>query len=529
MSPPSEIPVPSRPRRPWFPIVTVSLGLLGMAAVLAKPELERNLTRWLLAAVPLLVVTLNLGWFILTPRFARRHRLTGLAAAALVGLALKLAVKVVGTMDGTGLPRLAWKWSDPRPQLVTPTGLPDPAAGADPAKDPRLAFAADVPQFFGPGRDGIASGGKPFADWNTRPPQELWRQPIGEGWSAFAVVQGRAYTQEQRGEDELVTCYDLFTGKMLWAHADKARFSQWQSGDGPHATPTVAGGKVYAYGGTGLLTCLDALTGRKIWQRSVLTENKLANPEWGVSASPLLVEDRVVVTGGNPRGPVLFAYQCDTGAPVWQAGGDRATYASPLLATLAGKTVILCNHAAALTVHDPASGAVLGEYAWGNEKWPKASQPVVVGENRVFVSAGYGMGCLMVEFKAGPDGKLAAEEVWRGLKLKTQFNSAALRDGHLYGIDDGRLVCLEAATGGRLWKEGRFASGQSLLVDDRVIVQHEDGPVHLIRARPEGFTELGKINALASKTWNHPVLAGRYLLVRNDREAVCYELPVVGP
>ena len=111
--------------------------------------------------------------------------------------------------------------------------------------------------------------------------------------------------------------------------------------------------------------------------------------------------------------------------------------------------------------------------------------------------------------------------------MKTQFNSPALHEGHLYGLDDGRLACLDLSTGERLWKEGRFASGQSLLVDDLVVIQNESGPVHLCAAKTESFVELGQIKALSSKTWNHPTLAGRYLLLRNDREAVCYELPVL--
>jgi outer membrane protein assembly factor BamB len=246
-----------------------------------------------------------------------------------------------------------------------------------------------------------------------------------------------------------------------------------------------------------------------------------------MSVSPLLVDDKVVVTAGKSKGPVLFSYAQATGTPVWQAGEDKATYASPVLTTLAGRRVILCNHGRALTAHDPATGQVLMEYPWGNEKWPKASQPVVVDGRHIFVSAGYGVGCHMVDVAAAPDGKITASEAWSNLKLKTQFNSVAVRGGFLYGLDDGRLACVDAATGERKWKEGRYASGQSLLVDDLAIVQNEDGPVHLCLALPEQYEELGRINALSSKTWNHPVLAGRFLLVRNDREAVCYELPVL--
>ena len=517
----------SRRRLPWFPIITILLGTASVIYLRSLPEFERNLKSWLSAGIPLLILLLNILWFVITPRFSWKTRLVGVMVLVAVGFGLKLAVRVDGTADGTGLPKFAWKWSSssqPKAKEIAPLIA---EASTLEGQDPRLAQATDVPQFFGPNRDGVITGAGLARDWKSNPPKELWRQPIGQGWSAYAIVGGKAYTQEQRGEEELVTCYDLFTGKLIWAHADKAHFSQWQSGDGPHATPTVHAGRVYTYGGTGLLNCLEASTGKPIWQRSVLTENKLANIEWGTSSSPLIVDDKVVVTGGHTLGPVLFAYQCETGEPVWKAGHDEASYASPALATLAGKQVILSNNARALTAFDPASGGVLLDYAWGGDKWPKASQPLVLSGDRIFLSAGYGMGCQMLQIKAEADGSLSAAELWTGMKMKTQFNSPSAKDGYAYGLDDGRLACIDLATGERLWKEGRFASGQSLLVDDLVIIQNESGPVHLAVANPEGFEELGKVEALSSKTWNHPTLSGRYLLVRNDREAVCYELPLM--
>ena len=523
------------PRRrrgpPWFPIAVAVLTVAGVVWVRNLPEFERNLKGWLSAGLPLLGLGLIALWFLLSRRFSGRLRLGVLAGLVLLGFAAKAALRVDGTTDGRGLPRLVWRWQTTRPVAPALELTEKPTqAGTDAELDiPAPPGAAEVPQFFGVNRDGTVPDPGLARDWTAQPPRQLWRQPIGAGWSAFAVVGGRAYTQEQRGEQELVTCYELATGRLLWAHADATRFTQWQGGEGPRATPTLHQGRIYAYGATGLLNCLDATTGRPVWQRAVLKEQRLENIEWGVSASPLIVDDKVVVTGGQPRGPVLFAYRLTDGQPVWQAGDDAATYASPVRATLAGRTVLLGNHARALTAHDPATGAVLLEHAWGVEKWPKASQPVVLPGDRVFVSAGYGMGCQMLRVTAAGEGRLKAEVLWSGMKMKTQFNSPALHEGHLYGLDDGRLACVVAETGERLWKEGRFASGQTLLAGGLVLVQSESGPVHLCAADPAGFRELGRLEALSSKTWNHPVLAGRYLLVRNDREAVCYELPLAAP
>ena len=517
-------PTPPARRLPWFPIVTGALGAVGILFTRLQPELDGNLKAWITVSVSLLVLLLSLLWFLFTPRFSWRTRLGGVVGFVALVVAARSLLQVDGTVGGSGLPNFVWRWqTKSAPILAT---LPLPSTAAAQLDDPRLAQAADAAQFFGPSRDGSAAATRLAPDWQTNPPRELWRQPIGAAWSAFAVVGGRAFTQEQRGEEELVTCYDLFTGKLLWAHADHARFFQWQGGEGPRATPTVVDGRVFTYGATGILNCLDAQTGQLVWTRSVLVENKRENLEWGMSTSPLVFDDRVVVTAGKTVGPVLFAYQRDTGEPLWKAGQDIASYASPTLATLAGRRVILSNNAAALTFHDPATGAVLLAYQWGDGKWPKASQPLVIAPDQIFVSAGYGMGARLAKISATADGTLAATELWRSPRMKTQFNSATILGGHAYGLDDGRLACVDLATGDRKWKEGRFGAGQSVRAGDLLLIQSETGPVYLAAAQPESFRELGRIDALSSKTWNFPTLAGRYLLVRNDREAACYELPV---
>ncbi len=526
-----------KPGFPWFPVVTLALIAAAIAGVRWQPELERNLRAWATAALALLGALLLLIWFLASSRFRPRTRLVGLAGILVCGLALKWSLRLDGTLDGTGLPRWVWRGSVRGAAAVaqsegrnTPTAATTTTSARDPRSTP-LRGLEDVPQFLGPDRSGILPTSRFSADWNTQAPRELWRRPIGLGWSAFAVVGGRAWTQEQTGDDEQVTCIDVATGRTLWSHAERTRFSEWQGGDGPRATPTIHEGRVYAFGATGLLLCLEAADGRPVWKRSVLEENGLGNITWGTSASPLLVDDLVVVTGGRGSGAVLFAYRKADGAPAWKAGSGDASYASPILATLAGRRMILSNNAASLMAHDPATGRLLFEHPWGGAKWPKASQPVVLPGDRVFVSAGYGMGCQILQVTAGEpgttggSGTLRAETAWKGLTLKTQFNSPGLKDGFLYGLDDGLLACVDANTGRRVWKDGRFGSGQTLIVGDVIVVQNENGTVHACAASPEGFREFGRIAALSSKTWNHPTVAGRYLLVRNDREATCWELP----
>ena len=490
----------------------------------SQPEMERNFKGWLTAAIPLLVFLLNLGWFFLNPRFSRKTRLAGFATLLVLAYGARLALRVDGTLDGTGLPRFTWKWTGREsviPAAAASNGNVPPAI----PEDSRLTATAEVTQFLGNGRIGSIPDPGLSTNWTTQPPRELWRRAIGLGWSAFAVVKGRAYTQEQRGAQEWVTCYNLLTGAPVWEHGDTTRFVEWQGGDGPRATPTVHDGRVYALGATGLLNCLDAATGKPLWQRSVLAEHQLGTNEWAVSASPLIVDSLVVVTGGRGAGPTLIAYDRKTGAPVWKSGDDNASYASPILTSLAGRRVIVSNNARSVTATETDTGKILLDHPWGSPKWPKASQPVVLGDDRIFVSGGYGMGCQMIRFQTNSDATLKSDVEWKGVSLKTQFNSVALRDGHLYGLDDGLLACVNAGTGKRVWKDGRFGSGQTLLVGNLILVQNERGSVHLCSASPDGFQEFASIPALTSKTWNQPTLAGRFLLVRNDREAACYELP----
>jgi len=507
--------------RLWFPTCVAILGGVGLLIIRIQADLERNFQEWFSAGVLVLAFFLVLIWFLLFSRVAWRIRGIAFALLLLMAFALTKMLRVDGTVDGRGLPKLVWRWI---PRSDAAIEHPTVESSSDPA--PLMEGLRDVPQFFGPDRDGVVRDAQLAPDWFASPPKELWRRSLGAGWSAFAVVGGRAYTQEQRGEEEMITCYEVATGRLLWAHANPVHFQQWQGGDGPRATPTVHEGNVFAIGATGILDCLDAGTGRLIWSRDVLLENKAENLIWGVSASPLVFGDTVVVTGGL-TGPTVLAYGRSDGCPLWTSGTDKASYASPILADLAGHRVILSVNAASLTAHDPATGEILLNYPWSDASMPKASQPVVIGSDQVFLSSGYGVGCVLLQVTSGNDGKLVATQVWKSLKMKTQFNSVAVRDGCIYGLDDGLLACVDLANGKRLWKEGRFGSGQTLLVDDLIIVQGEPGEVVLAYARSDGFKELGRIPALSAKTWNHPTLAGRYLLLRNSEEMVCYELPIL--
>jgi len=394
------------------------------------------------------------------------------------------------------------------------------AATAPPA--PRVP--GDFPQFLGPGRNGILRGFRLARDFDAHPPRLLWRQPIGDGWAGFAIVGDLAITQEQRDQEERVVAYDLRTGRARWRHADRTRYQTFIAGIGPRATPSVADGRVFAMGATGILNALDLATGRLLWSHRVVEENGAEQPQWGKAGSPLVIGGRVIVSAGGAAGRSLVAYDAIGGAPIWAGGTGEASYSSPIIAELAGRRQIVIFNARTIAGHDPETGALLWEHDWPPGS-PNVTTPVPLPGDRLLVSAGYGLGAKAYRLEAGADGALQVRVDWESPRLKSKFGNIVLHGGFAYGLDDGVLACLDPATGERKWKAGHYGHGQILLVEDLLLVQTEEGEIVLIEPSPDGLRELTRFVALDGKTWNPPALAGALLVVRNDREAAAYELP----
>jgi outer membrane protein assembly factor BamB len=362
-------------------------------------------------------------------------------------------------------------------------------------------------------------------NWTARPPRLVWRQAIGAGWSSFAIVDDLAITQEQRDDDELVVAYEIATGRPRWSHADKTRYDNVVSGLGPRATPTVAEGRVFAQGATGILNALDQRTGRKLWSRQVIAENGGSQPTWGKSPSPLVHGGRVIVNAGGKDGRSLVAYDVASGERVWAGGHDRGSYSSPVLVTIAGREQVVLFGGASVAGHDPATGALLWEHPWPPEQ-PNVAQPLPLPGDRLLVSAGYGVGSKVIALVADDASLLRPTLVWETPRLKSKFASMVLHQGFVYGLDDGVLTCLDPANGERRWKAGRYGHGQLVLVGDLLFVQTEEGEAVLVDPTPDGHKELTRVALLDGKTWNPPAFSGGRLLVRNDREAALYEMPL---
>jgi outer membrane protein assembly factor BamB len=459
-------------------------------------------------------------------RWKRRAWIVGGVVAVLALLSFSLRIRGV---SGDLLPILEWRFK-PSPEL----GGRDrsTASSAGPIAGPTARRVEhtwlDSPQFLGAHRNATVDGVEIDPDWSRSPPREVWRRPVGAGWSGFAVAGDAVFTQEQRGDDEVVSSYGLLDGASRWSHADKARFDTVIAGVGPRATPSVDERRVYAVGARGLLNCLDRETGRPLWSRNFVEENGGRVNEWGVSCSPLLHRDLVIVSAGGKEDRSLVAYRAATGEPVWHGGTARSDYSSPLAAELSGRTQLLILNHGTVAAHDPESGRVLWEVPWPRSN-PTPPQVLPVPPDRFLVSSGYGVGSALYRLEPAPGGGLLPRELWKNLNLKAKFANSVLRGRHVFGLDDGILVCLDVETGARAWKQGRYGHGQMVLAGGLLLITAESGEVFLLEANPERHVVLGSFRALSDKTWNTPAFAAPYLLVRNDQEAVCFQLPLKAP
>ncbi len=379
--------------------------------------------------------------------------------------------------------------------------------------------------FRGPKRDGRYDETPVQTDWPTGGLKPLWRQPIGGGYASFVVANGRAFTIEQRRQQEVVAAYDVATGRELWTHGWDAAFHESLGGDGPRACPTWHDGRVYALGAAGELRCLDAETGNRIWSRNILTDNGAQNLQWGMSGAPLIADDKVIVLPGGPAGKSVVAYNHRTGEPVWKSLEDKQAYTSPMLATLAGKRQLLVVTARRVLGLEIEDGSILWEYPWTTEYDINVAQPIVIGDNRVFLSAGYGHGSAVVELGPAEKG-FQVRTVWANNRMKNKFSSSVLHEGYIYGLDEAILACISAETGELKWKGGRYGYGQVLLASGHLIITAENGDVALVKATPEGHQEIARFPAISGKTWNVPALSGGYLLVRNAEEMACFRVGV---
>jgi outer membrane protein assembly factor BamB len=353
----------------------------------------------------------------------------------------------------------------------------------------------------------------------------MWRRPLGPGWSSVAVHGDLLYTQEQRGDDEIVACYKVSTGEPVWRHRDPVRFWESNGGAGPRATPTLSNGRAYAFGATGILNALDAASGAVVWSRDVASDTHTKIPDWGFASSPLVVDDVVIVAADA----TMVGYDVATGRQRWVGPIHRGSYSSPHRTAIDGVVQVLLLGGNRVTSVAPASGKVLWEHVWNGAA---IVQPALTSDGNVLINtitATGGNGIRRIAAAHGPGG-WTVEERWTSAGLKPYFNDFVVHKGHAYGFDGSILASIDLADGQRKWKGGRYGSGQLVLLPDQdlLLVLSEEGELALVGATPDQFRELARFPAIEGKTWNHPALVGNVLLVRNGEEMAAFRLPLAG-
>ncbi len=535
--------------------LVVMVGGMFAASLYVHKSIATSMMGFMLPflSIPVLCLALVL-WAAATSRFPTWIRRPTMLVTLLLACGVFTLVRT-GGLSGDGRSDLHWRWT-PTPEerllqmegnepaslpvlapparhtLVSTAGKKTSGRTSDATKAGGKATAApqtiaNWPGFRGPERDGIVRGVKIATDWSKSPPVQLWRRLVGPGWSSFAVRGDLLYTQEQRGEEEIVACYNVTTGQPIWRHADPARFWESNAGAGPRATPTLSGDRVYACGATGLVNVLDAGDGAFVWSHNAAADTGAKLPMWGFAGSPLVVDALVIVaTAGR-----LVAYDLVIGKMRWLGPkGEGGGYSSPQLVTIGGiKQILLLNSAGAVSV-DPKTGALLWKYDWESDG---IVQPALTAEGDVLLGSGSGMaggvGLRRVAVARGPSG-WTTEERWTSQGIKPYYNDFVVHAGHAYGFDNGFLASIDLADGKRSWKGGRYGHGQLILLSEQqlLLVLSEQGGLALVSATPDEFKELAKVPAIEGKTWNHPVLAGDVLLARNGEEMVALRLSLAG-
>jgi outer membrane protein assembly factor BamB len=515
----------------WLPRLIWGIALVGVLAIWLVPAEGFEGGYRLVATVGSLLVFYLLFslWLFIFSGYAWKWRWGIFVLIPLVAAGARFALvqSVHFTGDMTPIVHFRWEESQEQREARLESHRQEQAKRGKPASISLVSQSEnDYPEYRGRKRDGIVASS--LSGFDKTKVRQVWKQPCGGGYSGFAVAGQGAVTIEQRGSEEVVVCYEAATGKECWTYSYPAHFKETMGGPGPRATPTIADGDVYSLGAEGLLARLDGASGKEKWRVNILEGND--NLMWGMSGSPLVYDNVVVVNPGAQResakGRAVVAYDRETGKEVWTAGDAQAAYASPMLATLAGRRMVLIFDAVGLAFFDAAKGDELWRVPWKNPV-ANIAQPVVLPDDRVFITSGYGQGCAMLKVSEA-NGNFSAAEVWPNTPspaMHSKFSNPVFYQGYLYGLDDGRLVCVDAATGKRLWKENNYGHGQLLLAGDKFVILAETDELVLVEANPKAFHELGKFPALkGEKTWNYPAMVGKRIFVRNHEEMACYDL-----
>ena len=561
----------------WWPaaVLVVAMVLLRkLPDLFESPSLEVYMLGFM---GPAALGILILLWWLVASRASWREKITGFVAVAIIGFVtcslchftmldmnvpifqipfglgafavplillankptLRLPMALISSLIGFGywdllqsegvsgkfVADLSWRWESTAEENYLKSRTNKNSTESLASNEPAVTLAsADWPSFRGPSRDGKLLGVTLSEDWSASPPKRIWKTQIGPGWSSFSVAGNRLFTQEQRGEKEAIVCLDAKTGQTVWEHEVVSRFWESVAGAGPRATPTIADEGLFSLGANGILTCLNANTGAKIWERDIQVDAKRKPPMWGFASSPLVTQGVVIVHAGGAEDKGILAYDVTTGEPRWSTASGDHSYSSAQTASLEGTPGVLMETNAGLQFINAKDGSTIWKFDSPSSSY-RTLQPMVLG-NSILLANSLGEGTKRLSVSRDGESWSIKEE-WASRDMKPDFNDFVEHQGSLYGFDGNIFACVDLATGKRQWKKGRYGNGQVLLLCDagQMLLTSEAGELVLLQADASKLVELAKFPAIEGKTWNHSVMVGNRVYIRNAEQAACYELP----
>lgn len=380
----------------------------------------------------------------------------------------------------------------------------------------------DWPQWRGPNRDGISRETGLLKSWPPDGPKVLWRVPSGEGYAGIVMANGRGYTMVGQGESEFMLSFDPANGKEVWRYKIDGLFYNDQ-GSGPRSTPLVDGEIVFGLSGNGKLHAVSVKNGRAVWSHDLRKEYGGQMPQWGISTTPLVEDNLLIVDVGGNSGHAVMAFDKRTGKVIWKSESGVPGYSAPIAITVNNIRQVLVFAGTGLLSLAPQDGKLFWRYDWETRYDVNAATPVFIPPDKIFISSGYGKGCALLQTRVN-NGNVTVQEVWKTREMKNHFSSSILYGNHLYGFDDFFLTCMEVETGKTKWQQRGFNKGSLLFADGHLIVLGEYGNLALVEATPTGYKEKANTQILKGKSWTMPTLANGKLYLRNQSEMLCLDV-----
>jgi len=385
------------------------------------------------------------------------------------------------------------------------------------------ALRGEWTQWRGPERDGHSTESGLAASWPTSGPKLLWKsESLGAGYASYSFSDGRIITQGQADGRQFVIALNEADGKQLWRTDSGTAFSE-RRGNGPRGTPTIDGERVYAENGQGVLVCLNAADGKKLWSIDLLKTFGASNIRWGMSESPLVDGEKLIVQPGGTKASIVALNKAD-GSVIWKSGSDRAGYSSVIVVEAAGVRQYITLTASAAVGVRASDGKELWRYGKVSNRTANVATPVFHNDH-VFVSSDYGTGCALLKLRAEGDG-VVAEEVYFNRDMKNHYSSSVLIGDYLYGYSSRILTCMQLGTGEVLWRDRSVGKGQVIVADGKLYLLGEDGVVGLAVPEPGGYREISRFDIGRGNfpTWTLPAISGSKLYLRDQEMLSCYDV-----